>query len=192
MTNIKKKSRWYTYQLIDPSDNSVFYVGKGTGSRINAHELEAAKGACSNKCKKIRQLLMDYGHIDKRIVAYFWDEQAAYDHETEIIEEIGLSNLTNVLPGGQKAWERRLVDRLGRKAFNPMDGLLFRPWATALWLRTLNQGEKIEVKGNMVMNAVLGAYFNSFLPMCFEKLNKSEANIQRLNDHLSEYGVIIT
>ena len=32
---------FYTYELIDPRDGTVFYIGKGNGSRRYAHEKEA-------------------------------------------------------------------------------------------------------------------------------------------------------
>lgn len=187
-----KKSIWYTYKLIDPSNNSVFYIGKGKGSRIDAHEKEALKGVCSNKCKKIRELISKYGKIDKQIIAYFWDEQAAYDHETDIIEEIGLKNLTNVLPGGQKAWAKRLTERKSRNQFNPIDGLLFNPAYTALWINSIKNNEKIEVKNSGILKYIVEAYFESFLPMCLEKLNKNEENINLINARLSRYGAVIT
>lgn len=53
--------------------------------------------------------------MQKEFLAFFCDEQAAYDHETDVIDEIGLANLTNVLPGGQKAWERRQKERAERR-----------------------------------------------------------------------------
>lgn len=32
------KKQYYVYQLIDPRDNKPFYIGKGKGSRMFAHE----------------------------------------------------------------------------------------------------------------------------------------------------------
>ena len=40
--------KYYVYHLIDPRDNSVFYIGKGTGNRINDHQKEALRGALLN------------------------------------------------------------------------------------------------------------------------------------------------
>jgi hypothetical protein len=57
----KDKAIGYTYSLIDPRDKSVFYIGKGKGARIDAHEKEAIKGVCSNKCNKIREILDSFG-----------------------------------------------------------------------------------------------------------------------------------
>ncbi len=37
MTTLKHQSRWYVYELVDPRDQAVFYVGKGAGKRVDAH-----------------------------------------------------------------------------------------------------------------------------------------------------------
>jgi hypothetical protein len=50
------KYKWYVYELIDPRTNRPFYVGKGSGNRIDHHEKEADKGVCSKKCNLIREL----------------------------------------------------------------------------------------------------------------------------------------
>jgi hypothetical protein len=106
---MEKAARWYVYELRDPRDGEVFYVGKGTGHRMHQHEKDAANEAIhpSKKINRIRGIVSAGAEVQKRVLAQFWDEQAAYDHETDLIEEIGLANLTNILPGGQKAWERR-------------------------------------------------------------------------------------
>jgi hypothetical protein len=55
---MNKQSIWYVYDLIDPRSMSVFYVGKGKGNRIEAHEKDAAKpdAACSKKINKIKDI----------------------------------------------------------------------------------------------------------------------------------------
>lgn len=91
---------FYVYELSDPRDDSVFYVGKGKGSRINCHETEARSGRVSRKCDRIREIEASGLTVGKRKVKHFADEQAAYDHEEALIAQYGLANLTNVAPGG--------------------------------------------------------------------------------------------
>jgi hypothetical protein len=99
--------KWYVYELVDPRTDTVFYVGKGTGNRMHNHEREAAKGVCSEKTSRINEITCAGLNVGKRKVAVFWDEQAAYDHEADRIVDYGLESLTNAIPGGGTAWDRK-------------------------------------------------------------------------------------
>ena len=116
--SLESKSAWYVYTLADPFTGKIFYIGKGSSGRVNQHELDAAnpKVADSAKLEKIRQIWTAGAQVAKSFVAYFWDEQAAYDHETDMISDVGLCNLTNVMPGGQKAFDRRVSELKSKRA----------------------------------------------------------------------------
>lgn len=53
-------NRFYVYQLIDPRNNEVFYVGKGTGYRMTGHLTEAKqpkiKWSNAIKCERINSI----------------------------------------------------------------------------------------------------------------------------------------
>ena len=142
MSNLQRSSRWYVYELVDSRDGIVFYVGKGCGSRIDHHEKEALRGVRSRKTAKINEIRASGADVQKRQVAYFWDEQAAYDHETDHIEHFGLERLTNVLPGGQTAWDRRRTERASRKLvpFCPVDAVVRLAGHFAFWLVKTDAG----------------------------------------------------
>ena len=91
---------YFVYDLIDPRDESVFYVGKGKGNRPAAHLAEAAKGVRSRKCDRIREILAAELGVRVKIVERFLMEAEAYQAEAARIESIGLANLTNVVAGG--------------------------------------------------------------------------------------------
>lgn len=93
-------TRFYVYELIDPRTDKVFYVGKGQNDRVDQHEIEAARGGQSHKCNLIRKIKASGNKVKKNIVQRFSDENEAYSFETKRISEIGLENLTNVMPGG--------------------------------------------------------------------------------------------
>lgn len=93
--------RFFVYDLIDPRCGSIFYVGKGCGNRPSAHAVEAKAGKRSRKCQRIREILKEGCSVQIKVVARFDDENEAYSYEVERIAEIGLGNLTNVLPGGR-------------------------------------------------------------------------------------------
>lgn len=91
---------YYVYELIDPRDLTVFYVGKGKRWRLYQHEKEARSGKFSPKCAKIREILAAGHSIKYNFVKYFGDEAKAYAFEAKHIKQIGLENLTNLAPGG--------------------------------------------------------------------------------------------
>jgi len=95
--------QYYVYTLLDPRNNKPFYVGKGKGNRIDAHEKEAQAGSNHPKCKLIREIRAAGLEIIKNIVKWFTKEDAAYNYEKKLIKKIGRHNLTNKTDGGKGA-----------------------------------------------------------------------------------------
>lgn len=98
----KLSGKFYTYLLMRP-DGSVFYIGKGTGDRINQHEGQARRGVDTYKCRVIRKVWEEGDQIIKQKVAFFDDEQDAYQLEILLISFFGRENLTNCTDGGEGA-----------------------------------------------------------------------------------------
>lgn len=135
---------FYVYELVDPRDGAVFYVGKGKGRRVEAHERQAAKGVSSDKCDRIREIWAAGLSVQRVEVAYFKDEASAYDFEAERIAEY--VTLTNVARhDGRRARARpmelhphylRVVAWWVRTTRNGTIAPRFddpnKPWATAL------------------------------------------------------------
>lgn len=199
---MNKHYKWYVYELINPIDGKTFYIGKGSGARVNAHEKEALKGVCSEKCNKIRDIWSLGFEIKKRKNAMFWDEQAAYDHETDLIAEIGLQNLTNVLPGGQVAFDRRYDERQSRKPIKAMhDWIQETPASSAFfdrfaeWFKAgLHNGGEIKATAlhpAFTLHASMTeAAYNKIIPM-FWRIIKADKQaldcfIQKMNHHQVE------
>jgi hypothetical protein len=90
----------YVYTLAYP-DGTVFYVGKGSGYRIDMHEYEAKQGKKSYKCNVIRQIWRDGGQVVKTKVQENMEEQAAFSLEIDLIRMYGREHLTNVKSGGE-------------------------------------------------------------------------------------------
>lgn len=93
-------NEFYVYALVDPRDDKVFYVGKGTGNRIFSHEIESAKSHKTEKFKlqKIKEI-EDSGHSVKRlIINWGLSEAEAFSAEATLINllkfmpDIQLSN----------------------------------------------------------------------------------------------------
>jgi hypothetical protein len=92
----------YIYELIDPRSGDVFYVGKGRNKRAWEHISQSKSGKYQNKAKtdKILEILADGLEVQVNIVSYHETDLLAGDAEKARIEELGLSNLTNILAGG--------------------------------------------------------------------------------------------
>lgn len=100
-TPLIKRAKWYVYELVNPCTGKVFYVGKGAGDRINAHEREARsrrrRQINQSKVDEIRSIWKVGKDLQKRKVAYFWCELAAYQCEAARIQEY--EDLTNIVNG---------------------------------------------------------------------------------------------
>jgi hypothetical protein len=92
--------QFYVYGLIDPRTNLPFYIGKGSGNRVDQHEVEARAGKQSHKCNYIRELWREGCEVSKVTYKAFKSEKAAFKYEEALISEVGLDNLTNICAGG--------------------------------------------------------------------------------------------
>ena len=97
--------KYYVYELIDPRDGNVFYVGKGKNNRMYRHYNSVKNNKIPNNNKhlynKIKQL------IDNNLIPICNkiyesdDENSCYIKEIEHILEIGIDNLCNLTYGGK-------------------------------------------------------------------------------------------
>lgn len=90
--------KFYVYTLVDPRDGATFYIGKGSGRRINQHELDARRGKRSEKCDRIRAIEAAGLAVVKTKVQTFAAERDAYAYEAMLIRTT--AGLTNAAPGG--------------------------------------------------------------------------------------------
>ena len=87
---------YYVYTLAYP-DGRVFYVGKGTGERMDRHEYEARNGVSSRKCDIIRSIWAEGGEVVKTKVASFTSAEEALQNEHSLIST--LPGLANIMSG---------------------------------------------------------------------------------------------
>ncbi len=94
------RGRFYVYELVDPRDGAVFYVGKGCGARLHQHEREARRGVDHPKNDRIREIWGAGFQVEKRVVRWFRTEAAAFECERKTISRYGQAALCNVHSGG--------------------------------------------------------------------------------------------
>lgn len=92
---------WYTYLLIDPRDQVIFYVGKGKGKRIRDHVLQVRNRQRDNYAKRAR--ILDIQHqglaVREAVFSSFNSESEAFRCERTLISTLKESGLTNISPG---------------------------------------------------------------------------------------------
>lgn len=95
---------FYVYALIDPRNNQVFYIGKGTGNRVFSHEIESGKSQKSEKAKlqKIREIKSSGHSVKQVIVNWGLTESEAFAAEASLINMmrfLSADSLTNTVSG---------------------------------------------------------------------------------------------
>ena len=91
---------YYVYVYIDPRNHQVFYIGKGTGSRMNAHILEAnlREEPNSTKIRQIRAIQREGLEAIVRIIARGLTDAEALLVEKTLLWQLG-KQLTNIATG---------------------------------------------------------------------------------------------
>jgi hypothetical protein len=100
---------YYVYLLLDPVERKPFYVGKGTGNRLDQHQIEADRkkdeqtvldAGVSPKIKKFKDLQNQGRKPLPIIVGRYETESEAFSVEALLIHFIyGHANLTNIASG---------------------------------------------------------------------------------------------
>lgn len=102
-----EKLQHYVYLYINPLDNSVFYVGKGSGNRIYCHLNDDSS---SKKGKIIRSIRARGKEPRIEILIHgLRDEVTALRVEAAVIDLLGKDTLANCVRG----WGASIVGRMG-------------------------------------------------------------------------------
>ena len=87
---------YYVYQLIDPRNNKPFYIGEGKNQRAWSHQKFTS--GCNNphKDRIIRKIQKSGLEVIVKIIYNELTKQQSIQFEEQLIEEIGIDNLTNI------------------------------------------------------------------------------------------------
>jgi len=99
--SVIERMGYYVYILKNPlKDNTVFYIGKGTGNRIFAHVNAALEQSHDNdKLAVIRSIHAQQQHVVYEILRHGLTEKEAFQVESALIDYIGLDDLANKVVG---------------------------------------------------------------------------------------------
>ena len=97
----------YVYLLIDPRNDEIFYVGKGTGNRVFAHALDvlANEESAGDKLERIREIRAADDEVQHQLLRFGLTDRMALEIEAAAIQLLGLDELTNIV-GGHHVWAR--------------------------------------------------------------------------------------
>ena len=112
--NILKEMKYYVYLLSDPTNNEIFYVGKGKGNRAFSHLKDKSDNPKVEKIKEIqskgREPKIEF------LVHGVEDEITIKKIEAAIIDLIGKNKLTNKVGGYESSYYGRMdVDQIRSK-----------------------------------------------------------------------------
>lgn len=92
---------YYVYELIDPKDCRIFYVGKGKKNRMYRHVADVKHGKIPNNNRhlyhKIKQILESGNSVMYNQIFFTNNNEEAYKMEDERIKDLGLHNLCNIM-----------------------------------------------------------------------------------------------
>jgi hypothetical protein len=110
----KESLKFYVYGLLDPTDNSIFYVGKASANN-RAFDHFKPHGDESKKLLRINDIKSSGKEVKVEILRYGLDsEKTAFEIEAAIIDAIGIENLTNEIRGHGILRGRRDVKEIER------------------------------------------------------------------------------
>ena len=93
--------QYYVYELRDPRNNELFYVGKGTRDRVNHHDSPDEDADGTEKERRIASI-REAGYPDciRLVIGRYRTEEEAFAVEATLIKWVyGRDNLTNLVAG---------------------------------------------------------------------------------------------
>ena len=104
--SVKEALAYYVYALVDPRDNKIFYIGKGTGNRVFQHAAAAiVDKTCNLKLDTIRSIKSEGKEAIHYIIRHNLEEREALLVESTLIDMLTYSKfnhnnqLTNLIAG---------------------------------------------------------------------------------------------
>lgn len=104
---------YYVYELRDPRNNELFYVGKGTRNRVKQHDAPDKDADGTDKEKRIAEIrAAGFADCIRLVIGRYRSEDEAFAVESTLIKWIyGRDNLTNIVAGHRDRFIRSYRQR---------------------------------------------------------------------------------
>lgn len=171
MINIQLKP-YYVYELIDPFNNEVFYVGKGTSDRLLKHNsLENTE-----KGKRIKNIESKGGQHIKLVIGRYDTEQEAIAVEATLIKWIySIHNLTNKINGHHHFFIRDCSEKQ-KASYTKIQGLDVPRKISGIKDGSYTNELLTKIQNNSIYEKLLGIKEELRTYPFFENLNISDPN----------------
>lgn len=145
---------YYVYELRDPRDNGVFYVGKGTRDRVFFHDA----GDESAKQRRIAAIQAAGQSVIRVVVARFETEAEAFAAETVLIKWVyGFAALTNAIHGHRAAFVRA-DEEWRQQAYTTLPGVDVERVPAGLREGAYTQRQRDRILENGIVEKLWAAY----------------------------------
>ena len=129
LQRINANGEYYVYGLIDPRNDKLFYIGKGTGDRVFQHVVESGKNPTSEKLKlQTIKNIEDFGReVQHILINWGLTEDEAFASEASLINLMNFlpnNALTNIVAGHHThacLTVEEIERQYGAKPLNPED-----------------------------------------------------------------------
>ena len=210
LQRINQTGEFYVYGLIDPRNNRLFYIGKGTGNRVFQHVIESSKKPESEKEKlqTISNIEASGQYVKHILINWGLTEEEAFASEASLINlmnyisEIHLSNIVAGHHSNGCLSVEEIEKIYGAELLKPEDirHKILVVKVNKLYDRHMSSREVYDIvrgvwRANMSkvkqVEYVLGVY-NSLVIACYKPdrwYTVSDADIERLPEHIIKDGV---
>ena len=197
--------RFYVYELRDPRNNEVFYVGKGQRNRVNQHKgkVPQSEGQASTdsilddiknenpedddstrlaKVARIAEIESAGHEVLRIIVGRFSNEDEAFAVESTLIKWIyGFGNLTNLVHGHRHQYIRDQSQKATRQ-YAHVEGIDIPRRLIGLRDGTYTQGQLDSILNNSIFEKLDSLRQNLLLQQEFAGMTISDPDLSRPQD----------
>ena len=207
LQKLNREGAYYVYGLIDPRNNRLFYIGKGTGNRVFQHVAESDKNPESEKVKlkTIKEIENSKSHVEHILINWGLKEAEAFAAEASLINlmnYISDISLSNIIAGhhcegclsveeierkygagllnAEDVQHKVLVIKVNKLYNRHLSNQEIYDIVRGVWRADINRVEQAEYIFGVYNNLIIGCY----KPDKWYKV--SECNIDKLPGHMKE------